>query len=243
MAQRHHAFNTRHARAGGRTQSNILRAHGEHRAAFVQKVHLADEPRHKTAVRVVVNFGRAVQLFNGTLVHDGNAVGDGHGLLLVVRDEDDSQPGLALDALELLAHLAADLGVQCRKRLVQQKYGGPEHQCACNGHTLLLAAGKLSGVFLFAAAHFYKCQHLRDLRVHLLFGRFAKLQAECHILVDGHMRPQVVALEYHTGGTLFGRQALYFGAVQQNFAGIDLVKAADGAQDGGFAAAGWSEQR
>ena len=85
-----------------------------------KKVHLADEPRHKTAVRVVVNFGRAVQLFNGTPVHDGNAVRDGHGLLLVVRDEDDSQPGLALDALELLAHLAADLGVQCRKRLVQQ---------------------------------------------------------------------------------------------------------------------------
>ena len=50
------------------------------------------------------------------------------------------QPG------QLLDHVAPNLGIEGRQRLVEQEHAGANGQCAGDSHALLLAAGKLGGI-------------------------------------------------------------------------------------------------
>ena len=61
---------------------------------------------------------------------------------LVVGDVDGGDADLALQALELAAHLVAQLGVEIGQRLVEQKQPRLVHDRARERHPLLLAAGK-----------------------------------------------------------------------------------------------------
>ena len=70
------------------------------------------------------------------------------------------------------------------------------------------------------------------------FGILRQLEAERQIFVNGHVRPQVIALEHHCGRPLFGRQADDGLAVDRDITAGHIQKAADGAQDRGLAAAG-----
>ena len=73
--------------------------------------------------------------------------------------------------------------------------------------------------------------------VNLALGHLAQLEAERQILINRHVRPQVVALEYHCGRTLLRRQADDALSVNGDVAARHVMEAADGAQDGRFAAA------
>ena len=91
--------------------------------------------------------GRA-DLLDLARAHDGDAVGDGERLLLVVRDEERRDAELGLDAADLLAQLHAHLRVESRQRLVEQEHAGPGHESPGEGDALLLAARELVRVAL-----------------------------------------------------------------------------------------------
>ena len=55
------------------------------------------------------------------MVHDDHDVGHGHGLALVVGDDDRRDAEAALQQPELDLHGLAQLGVEGRERLVEQK--------------------------------------------------------------------------------------------------------------------------
>ena len=72
--------------------------------------------------------------------HHGDAVGHGERLFLVVRDVQEGDAHLALDALQLDLHLLAQLEVERAQRLVEQQHRRPVHQRPRQRHALLLAA-------------------------------------------------------------------------------------------------------
>src|SRR5690606_29170378 len=117
-----------------------------------------------------------------------------------------------------------------------------EHERAGEGDALLLATGQLSDA---AAAVARKTHEFED-RFHPLLdfggGETAEFQAKGEVLEYIHMGPERVALEHHAGGALFRRQVGDVLAIDGDFARRGALKAADHAQQGGFARAGWAEQ-
>ena len=76
-------------------------------------------------------------------LHHGDAVAHRQRLLLVVRDVDEGDADLALDALQLDLHLLAELEIERAERLVEQQHLGLVDQGAGQRDALPLAAREL----------------------------------------------------------------------------------------------------
>ena len=73
----------------------------------------------------------------------GDAVGHRHGLLLVVRDDDEGEADLVLEPLQLELHARAHLPVERRERLVEQQQPRALDDGAGERDALALAARQL----------------------------------------------------------------------------------------------------
>ena len=122
------------------------------RAAAVDRplehVHRADEIGDVAGVRRLVDLRRRGDLHDLAVVHDRDAVGDRHRLLLVVRDDDEGQPELVLQVDQLELRLLAELLVERAERLVEEQHLRPLGDGAGERHALPLAAGELVGLAL-----------------------------------------------------------------------------------------------
>ena len=110
---------------------------------------IAHEVRHEQVGGVIVHFQRRRVLLQQSALHDAHAGGQGHGLQLVVSHIDEGAVRIAVQPLELGAHLHAQLGVQVGKGLVHKQDLRSRGQGAGDGHALLLAAAELRGIALF----------------------------------------------------------------------------------------------
>ncbi|MNE68696.1 hypothetical protein D3C80_1643720 [compost metagenome] len=110
-------------------------------------------------------------------------------------------------------------------------------QRAGQGHTLLLAAGKLVGVAFAQAAELDQLEHLFD---HLALLRVLA-DTEGNVLGHGQVREQRVVLEHHADPAFLrcqGESGLGDDlAAQLDLAFVHRLEAGDGAQGGGLAAA------
>lgn len=97
---------------------------GEDRALgrLVQAVHLAHQLGDEGRGGVVVDVPGAAHLFDLGAVHDGHGLGDFHGLLLVMGDQDGGDPGDVAQALQQMVKLGAHPGVQGSRGFVQQQH-------------------------------------------------------------------------------------------------------------------------
>jgi hypothetical protein len=87
-------------------------------------VHLAHEARGEEGAGAAVDAVGGAVVLDLARVHHHDAVGDGHGLLLVVGDVDEGGPDSALDRLELVLHGATELEVERAQRLVSSSTSG-----------------------------------------------------------------------------------------------------------------------
>ena len=90
-----------------------------------EHVHGADEIGDEARGRRLVDLGRRRHLHHLALVHDGDAVGHGHGLFLVVGDDHEGQAELLLQVHQLELRFLAQLLVERAERLVQQQHLRP----------------------------------------------------------------------------------------------------------------------
>ena len=104
----------------------------------------ADEAGDEDGGRALVDRERGVDLLGAAFVHHDQPVGEGHRLDLVVGDVEGGGADLALQGLDLQAHLHAELGVEVGERLVEQEGGGAADQRPAHGDALALAAGELA---------------------------------------------------------------------------------------------------
>ena len=193
---------------------------------------------------VVVDLIGGADLLDDTLVEHGNAVGQGQGLLLIVGDVDGGDTEVLLHLLQLIAQLDAELGVQIGQRLVHTDDGGVRHQCAGDGHALLLAAGQLGHSLLqLLVAQVHLAGDVPHTLVDLCLFRLLDLQAEGDIVVDGHGGEQGVALEHDADVAVFDGDVGDVPILHHHGALHRIDEAGDGAQGGGLAAAGRAKER
>ena len=142
---------------------------------------LGDEHVH----RMGEDLRRRIVLLQEAAVHHRHLVGHGHGLELVVRHVDDRRLEVLMEALDLGAHLHAQLGVEIGERLVHQEHRAG--RARARGRAPRAAAGRRRARAACARAGASMSSTLRrlpDLLVDLVLGQLAHLQREGEVLVD-----------------------------------------------------------
>lgn len=215
----------------------------EHKRVAVQRrlgeVHLrrADEAGHEGVCRRVVQLERRAGLLYLAVVQHHDAVAHRHGFHLVVCDVDDGQAELALDAADLRAHVAAELGIEVRERFVHQADRRVAAHAAGERHSLALTAGEFARL---AVQVFGEAEHLSGFSEALLLlclRNLAHVEAEEDVVAHGHVRVKRVVLENHGEVAVFRRHFVGDLAVKHQRAGGNLLETGDDAQQRTFTAA------
>src|SRR3984885_1368091 len=110
----------------------------------IKEVHRrrADEGRDELTVRALKDFARRANLLDQAVAQKNDAVGQRHRLKLVMGDIDCRRFEPLMQSGDLDAHMIAELGVEVRKRLVEQKNAWRLNDGASDRDALLLAAGE-----------------------------------------------------------------------------------------------------
>ena len=116
-----------------------------HQSDKMQAVgHLAGGVAHDFNNQLAGIMGFA-DLLDDAVFHDGDAIGQGHGLDLVMGHVDDGGLQAFVQPRKLFAHLHPQFGIQIAKRFIEQKYLGLAHDGAAHRHPLPLPAGQFLG--------------------------------------------------------------------------------------------------
>src|SRR5581483_3860449 len=165
------------------------------------------------------------------------------GQLLVVRHKDQGRALLPVQAQKKLQHHMPVGAIKIAGRLVSQQNGRPHHKRARQGHTLLLASGKLNGVVVPA---FQQADTLQQIQRPGRLGRAVahKLHWQQHILLGGEGRNEMVGLENKSDLAPAHERQLILGkirdllAIQLDGSGGRAIETREKTQQRAFAAAG-----
>src|SRR5205814_1418327 len=102
-----------------------------------------------------------------------------------------------------------ELGVEVRERLVEEKNPWLTDDGATDRDALPLAAGELTGTPLEHTSNSEYLRRLAHARFDLGTREFPQVKRERHVLVDGHVRIECVALEDHCDVTLVRRDVVH----------------------------------
>ena len=236
----HHIDSTGHRQA---FQPHLIAARIPARNFAGEDVDIANEVGDVFAVRLLVDFGGRRHLDDLAVVHDADAVGDGHGLFLVVRHNQKRKPELLLQVSQLELGFFAQLFIQRRQRLIQQQHLGPLGQRPRQGHPLPLPARQLMRLALGKRLQLHHFQHFLHAGVDVTLAHAVLLGAKSDVLLDRHVREQGIGLEHHVDGPLIGRQQGDILARQQHLAFGRRLEARQHPHQRGLAAARWPQHR
>ena len=175
-----------------------------------------NEPTNRFS-RSMIDVHRRVDLLNHPAVHQHDPLPERHRFDLVVRHVDHGRLESLVEPGDLGPHLHAKLSIEIRQRLVEQKHLRFADDGAAERHTLPLATGEL------ARSAFEQRLDRENVRgvLHALLDfrlrRTPHLQAECHVLVDRHVRIEGVILEDHRDVALAGGDVVYAGGRRSRF--------------------------
>ena len=168
---------------------------------------------------------------------DEDTVGEQHGFVEVVRDEDDCDVDLAPDLEQVGLHPRTRLRVQGRERLVHEQDARPHRQRPGDRHALLHATGELMRVGI---GEFIQADQ-REPFARLALGgaaAFASLaQTEHHVLQDAEPGEERVALEHHAE---IGAGPMHRRAVDKHDARAGVLQSRKNAHERRLAAARWT---
>ena len=108
-----------------------------------QHVRRADERRHERRLRRLVDLARRADLLQPAVVEHGDPIAHRQRLALVVGDEHERDPDVALQRLQLDLHLLAQLEVEGAERLVEEQHLGMVDEGPGEGDALALTAAEL----------------------------------------------------------------------------------------------------
>src|SRR2546428_196757 len=188
-------------RAERARESKLGPAHHQPAAAHFagQQIHrrAADERRDRRRRRPLEDLVRRAHLHDLTVHEHSDAIGHGHRLFLIVRHVHGGDAERALQLAQFHARFGAQLGIEIRQRLVQEKKAGLAHDGAGERAALLLAAGELPGTPFEQMIDADLCRRFAHRGVDLRTRHGNHAQRKSDVLVDAHVRIQRVALEHH----------------------------------------------
>src|SRR5882724_763691 len=148
-----------------------------------------------------------------------------------------------MKAPDLEPHYFAEVCVEVTERLVEQQDLRLHHERARDRDSLLLSARELPRIARLVSGELDDAQHLRHPTV-AVTPRNTRLEAETvgHVLRDGHVGPESVALEDHRHPPALGphdrRGRRQTALADPNLAGFGLEKTRDQPQGRRLATAG-----
>ncbi len=229
----------------------------EHAAARIQRLKVShqhvgrpQEGGDEGRLRPLVDRPWRAFLDDPALRHDGDPVGQGERLGLVVRHVERGDADLVDQIVQLDAHLVAHPGVQVRQRLVEQQQRRLPHDGARQGDPLLLAAREHGGG---APGHRFHADQLQGSHHPVLdlgAGPARSLDAQRirHVLEHVQVRPDRVGLEHHANRAVVhldedaARRVGHDAPADRDGPGVGVFEAGDAAQRRGLAAAAGTEQ-
>ena len=203
---------------------------------------IADEAGGERGGRRAVDRLGGADLLDATLVQHDDAVRQGHGLALVVRDIDEGGAGLAVDAAQLRLHFEADRQVEGGERLVEEQHLRTLHQHAGEGHALHLSAGQLVTAAALVAFEPNQGQRLAHAARDLVARQALQTQPEGDVLADIEVREKRRPLEDRVERAKVGGQRRHVPTAQKHASLGRLYEAGHDAKQRGLAAARGPEQ-
>ncbi len=202
----------------------------------------ADEAGDKGRSRLAIDLLGRPHLLDAATVHDDDALGQGHGLDLVVGDIDGRGADLLVHLLDLDPHLHPQLGVEIGQRLVEQEHLRVAYDGAAHRNALALAAGELLGLAVDQVGDVEHPGSFRDPALDLGLGVVLQPQAERHVLGHRHVRIERVVLEHHRDVAVLRRHVIDDVAADHDVAVGDVLEACDHPQGRRLAAAARPDQ-
>ena len=178
-----------------------------------------DELGDPQVARRLVDVERGAELDQLTRPHDSDAVGDGHRLFLVVRDEDHRRLDLAVDAHELRSHLSTQRGVETRERLVQQEELRAPDERLGDRDPLPLPAGELVDAAIEQRPDIEDANDFRCALGDLLLRYPSRLQGEADVVSHVEMGIERDRLEDHRDVPLLGRNVVHRPVIEKELTG------------------------
>ena len=176
-------------------------------------------------------------MFDETITQDDDAVGQGHGFDLVVRDVDGRRTEITVQLGDLDPRLAAQCGVEVGERFVEEEDLRRTHDGTADSDALALAAGEFLRRALQVLGEVEDLGGLADLLFDHRRVGLCELQGKAHVLVHAHVRVERVALEDHRQVALGRRFVGDVASFEVDGAGGGRLEAGDQAQERRFAAA------
>src|SRR6266545_2836168 len=212
--------------------------------ADVHEVHgrAADEARHETVDRPVVELLGRAHLLEDALAHDRDPGAHGHRLDLVVGDVHERRAHALVKAGDLGACLDAELGIEVGQWLVHEEDRRLADDRPAERDALALAAGQLLGLAVEVTADVEDAGRFLDATLDLRLGDLAQLEAEREVVPDRHMRVERIALEDHRDVAILGRYVVDDALADLQVAARDLLQAGNHPQARRLAATGWADQ-
>src|SRR5689334_2065933 len=158
-----------------------------------------------------------------------------------MSDEDEGDAELALQRLEFELHLATQVGIERRERLIEQKQAGPLDQGACQGNALLLASADAGGLEFCLGSHLDHGQGLLDARGDRVCRTRLDSKPVSNVVFDAEVRKQGVMLKDSVDAAEIGRKQVEALSGHVNFAAAGGFKAGDDAQQSSFSRAAFAE--
>ncbi len=218
----------RQARTGIDGHRDVLAAPGD---ASGQERHLrrAEEPGDEHGRRSVEQLERRALLLDQPVAHQHDPVGQRHRLDLVVGHVDHRRRDRRMEALDLAAHLVAELGVEIGQRLVEQEDAGAAHDRPADRDALALAAGDLPRVALEQRRDAEHRRRGPDPLVDLGGRELPGAEPEADVPGHRHVRIERVVLEHHGDVAVARPHVVDDLAADLDLAVGDLLEAGNGA--------------
>src|SRR6266404_3683075 len=207
-----------------------------------EQIGLSDELCGVSGGGARINVARRGDLFEGAIAEERDAIGEGHGLVLIVRDEEESDADFALESFQLALHLLAEVGVEGGKRLVQEQELRAIDERAGECDALLLAAAERGGTSGGEADHFHHAESLFNAARDFRFRGGLDAQSVSDVFADVQVRKEGVNLEDGIHAALVGRERIEALVAHPDFAGGGLFETGNEAEKRGLARAALAEE-
>jgi hypothetical protein len=115
-----------------------------------------------------------------------------------VRDVDQRETELGMQAQDLSPQSTAERLVEIRKRLVHQQNARLQRERSCERDTLLLAAGKFARPSVQMISKPDKASDVADAALALFDRDTLSAKSKCYIFGNAHVRPQRKILKHHS---------------------------------------------
>src|SRR5262245_8231778 len=177
---------------------------------------------------------------HAAILHDHDAVSDQDRFVEVVGDEQDRLAGAAMDRQQLALKCLARLRVESTERLVHKQNFRIDGKRAGNTDTLFHSPRKLVRTPVLRVSEAHKIQVLLCGLSQLRAANAFHFQSKHHVLHGRKPGQQFGMLEHHASIVSASGD---LATIDDHPSGARGVKSHCDAQRGGFAAAGWTDQR